>query len=95
MPEPLYAITPEADARTFAGGVTVRVVRAGWFRPDAGGFFGVVPKALWSRFTETDERGRLRCRLNLLLIESDGKRILVETGTGAPYPQELRVSNWT
>ena len=70
------------EPRTYAGGVTVRVVRAGWFRPDAGGFFGVVPKPLWSRFTEADERGRLLCRLNLLLIEAGGRRILVETGTG-------------
>jgi glyoxylase-like metal-dependent hydrolase (beta-lactamase superfamily II) len=85
VPEPLYAITPEADARAFAGGVSVRILRAGWFRPDAGGFFGVVPRPLWSRFagTDTDERGRLLCRLNLLLIESAGKRVLVETGTGA------------
>ena len=79
MTEPLYDL---GEAREFAGGVSVRVVRAGWFRPDAGGFFGVVPKPLWSRFTETDERGRLLCRLNLLLIEADGRRILVETGTG-------------
>jgi glyoxylase-like metal-dependent hydrolase (beta-lactamase superfamily II) len=78
--EPLHEIGP---ARTYAGGVSVRVIRAGWFRPDAGGFFGVVPKPLWSRLVETDERGRLRCRLNLLLVESDGKRILVETGTGS------------
>ena len=70
------------EPRTFAGGVEVRVIRAGWFRPDAGGFFGVVPKALWSRFTDTDERGRLLCRLNLLLIDAAGKRIVVETGTG-------------
>lgn len=82
MPEPLYAISPPADARSFAGGVRVRVVRAGWFRPDAGGFFGVVPQPLWARFAETDERGRILCRLNLLLIEAGGKRILVETGTG-------------
>ena len=80
MSEPLHEIGP---ARTFAGGVSVRVIRAGWFRPDAGGFFGVVPKPLWSRLAETDDRGRLLCRLNLLLIESDGKRILVETGTGS------------
>jgi glyoxylase-like metal-dependent hydrolase (beta-lactamase superfamily II) len=61
----------------------VRVVRAGWFRPDAGGFFGVVPRPLWERFgLETDERGRLLMRLNLLLLESAGKRVLVETGTG-------------
>jgi glyoxylase-like metal-dependent hydrolase (beta-lactamase superfamily II) len=78
--EPLHQIGP---ARSYAGGVSVRVIRAGWFRPDAGGFFGVVPKPLWSRLVETDERGRLLCRLNLLLIESDGKRILVETGTGS------------
>jgi glyoxylase-like metal-dependent hydrolase (beta-lactamase superfamily II) len=82
VPEPLYAITPADDARVFAGDIRVRVLRAGWFRPDAGGFFGVVPKALWSRFTDTDDRGRLLLRLNLLLIESAGKRVLVETGTG-------------
>jgi glyoxylase-like metal-dependent hydrolase (beta-lactamase superfamily II) len=79
---PLYEITPADQARTFAGGVRVRVVRAGWFRPDAGGFFGVVPKPLWSRFTQADDRGRLLCRLNLLVIDAAGKRILVETGTG-------------
>ncbi len=79
MTEPLHAI---GEPRAFAGGVGVRIIRAGWFRPDAGGFFGVVPRPLWSRLVETDERGRLRCRLNLLLIEAGGKRILVETGTG-------------
>jgi glyoxylase-like metal-dependent hydrolase (beta-lactamase superfamily II) len=70
------------EVRTYAGWISVRVVRAGWFRPDAGAFFGVVPKPLWSRFVEADERGRITCRLNLLLVEAEGKRILVETGTG-------------
>jgi glyoxylase-like metal-dependent hydrolase (beta-lactamase superfamily II) len=82
MTEPVYAITPPDEARLLAGGVRVRVVRAGWFRPDAGGFFGVVPRPLWERLAETDDRGRLLCRLNLLLVEADGKRVLVETGTG-------------
>jgi glyoxylase-like metal-dependent hydrolase (beta-lactamase superfamily II) len=76
----LYEI---GEARSFAGGVSVRVVRAGWFRPDAGGFFGVVPRPLWSRLVETDDRGRLLCRLNLLLVEAGGKRVLLETGTGS------------
>ena len=82
MTEPLFAITPARQAREYAGGVRVRVVRAGWFRPDAGGFFGVVPKPLWSRLVEADDRGRLLCRLNLLLVEAGGKLVLVETGTG-------------
>jgi glyoxylase-like metal-dependent hydrolase (beta-lactamase superfamily II) len=76
---PLHEISAP---QLYAGGVSVRVARAGWFRPDAGAFFGVVPRPLWSRFTEADERGRLELRLNLLLIETAGKRILVETGTG-------------
>jgi glyoxylase-like metal-dependent hydrolase (beta-lactamase superfamily II) len=90
VPEPLYDITPFADARVYAGGIRVRVLRAGWFRPDAGGFFGVVPRPLWSRFTDTDDRGRLLCRLNLLLIEAGGKRILVETGTGVQMSEKDR-----
>jgi glyoxylase-like metal-dependent hydrolase (beta-lactamase superfamily II) len=80
--QPLYVITPESRAREFAGGVRVRLLRAGWFRPDAGGFFGVVPRPLWSRMVEDDERGRILCRLNLLLVEAGGKRLLLETGTG-------------
>ena len=90
MSEPLHEI---GEPRGYAGGVTVRVVRAGWFRPDAGGFFGVVPKPLWSRLTETDDRGRLLCRLNLLLVEVDGRRIVVETGTGVrmdPKDREIK-----
>jgi glyoxylase-like metal-dependent hydrolase (beta-lactamase superfamily II) len=90
VPEPLYAITPPDQARVYAGDVRVRVLRAGWFRPDAGAFFGVVPKALWSRFTEADERGRLLCRLNLLLVEAGGKRILIETGTGVRLGEKDR-----
>jgi len=78
------------EPRTYAGGVTVRVIRAGWFRPDAGGFFGVVPRPLWSRFVQPDELGRVLCRLNLLLIEAGGKRILVETGTGTRIAAKQR-----
>jgi glyoxylase-like metal-dependent hydrolase (beta-lactamase superfamily II) len=85
--EPLHEI---GEPRSYAGGVTVRVVRAGWFRPDAGGFFGVVPRPLWGRLIETDERGRLLCRLNLLLVEAGGKRILVETGTGVRMTEKNR-----
>ena len=43
-PATLYEITPPAQAREYVGGVRARLVRAGWFRPDAGGFFGVVPQ---------------------------------------------------
>ncbi len=87
MTEPIFAI---GEPRLYAGDVSVRILRAGWFRPDAGGFFGVVPKPLWSRFAETDDRGRLLCRLNLLLVEAGGKRLLLETGTGVRMGEKDR-----
>ena len=83
MTAPVGAPLHEIGApKSFAGGITVRVVRAGWFRPDAGAFFGVIPKPLWSRVVTADDRGRILCRLNLLLVEAGGHRLLVETGTG-------------
>ena len=90
MDEPSYQLTADERAAVFAGGVRVRLLRAGWFRPDAGGFFGVVPKPIWSRFAQTDEVGRLLCRLNCLLIEAGGKRILVETGAGVRMTEKDR-----
>lgn len=87
MTEPLHEL--EAP-RILAGDVRVRVLRAGWFRPDAGGFFGVVPRPLWRDLVDTDDRGRLLCRLNLLLVEAGGKRILVETGTGVRMSERDR-----
>lgn len=90
MPEPIFAITPARQARVFIGDVRVRVVRAGWFRPDAGAMFGVVPQPLWSRFVTADERGRILCRLNLLLVEVGDKRVLVETGTGVRVSEKDR-----
>ena len=88
--QPLYDLTPPDAARHFAGGVHVRLLRAGWFRPDAGGFFGVVPRPLWSRFVQADDRGRLLNRLNCLLVESDGRRALVETGAGVRMTEKDR-----
>lgn len=42
--------------------------------------FGVVPKVLWSKVAEADDQNRVRLRINPLLIQLDGKNVLVETG---------------
>lgn len=43
---------------------------------------GVLPYALWSKTTPVDERRRQKLHLNLLLIQSEGRNILVDTGLG-------------
>jgi glyoxylase-like metal-dependent hydrolase (beta-lactamase superfamily II) len=58
------------------------LVSAGHYWTDAGAFFGVLPWYIWHDKVETDDRQRLRMNLNLLLIQTEGRNILVDTGVG-------------
>ena len=49
---------------------------------DGGTMFGVVPKALWSRRYESDEQNRIKMRNDPILIQFEGKNILIDTGHG-------------
>lgn len=52
--------------------------------------FGNAPRALWSRWTEPDERGRILLACRALLIEANGRKILLETGVGVFFDPEKR-----
>jgi glyoxylase-like metal-dependent hydrolase (beta-lactamase superfamily II) len=58
------------------------LLRAGAFRLDAGSMFGLIPRTVWSRSVPIDERGRMNVQHNCLLLEGNGKRLLIESGTG-------------
>jgi glyoxylase-like metal-dependent hydrolase (beta-lactamase superfamily II) len=65
------------------GSVSVRAVNGGNFRLDGGAMHGVVPKTLWGRQVPfCDERNRVPYSTLCLLIETAGRRVLVETGNG-------------
>jgi glyoxylase-like metal-dependent hydrolase (beta-lactamase superfamily II) len=64
------------------GGVNLHIVSDGVTWSDGGGPFGLVPKVLWEEVIQPDELNRVPMSLNCLLIESEGKRILVDTGHG-------------
>lgn len=57
-------------------------VSAGHYWTDAGAFMGVLPYQIWHERVSTDERQRLRMELSLLLIQLEGRNILVDTGIG-------------
>jgi glyoxylase-like metal-dependent hydrolase (beta-lactamase superfamily II) len=70
-----------------------RLLRAGEFRLDGGSMFGLIPRTVWSRSVETDDKGRIRVQHNCLLLERKGdvpadwkgpapKVVLLEVGTG-------------
>lgn len=72
------------------GEVRVEVVSDGVFWLDAGGHFGLVPKTLWQRIITPDEQNRVPLALNCLYIESDGKRLVVDTGMGGKLTAKER-----
>jgi len=79
-----------AYRRIEVGKAIVHIVDDGQVWMDAGGLFGLVPKRLWSRVTEADPENRVPIPLRCLLIESQGKRILVDTGYGDKMTPRVR-----
>ena len=74
-----------------------RVLRAGGFRLDGGGMFGILPKAMWSKWVEPDAENRIGLSMNCVLLERAGAgpggrplRVLVECGAGGKWTDKER-----
>ncbi|SES35072.1 Glyoxylase, beta-lactamase superfamily II [Salipaludibacillus aurantiacus] len=63
-------------------GVTLTWLNGGVTHMDGGAMFGVVPKPLWSRKYPPNENNQITLRSDPLLIQADGKNILLESGIG-------------
>lgn len=57
---------------------------------DGGGAFGLVPKTIWMQRLPPDEHNRIPLAINCLLIRSEGKTILVDTGFGRKLTDKMR-----
>ena len=75
--------------RTNLGDFELTIVSDGTYFLDAGAFFGVVPKTLWSKKVTPDELNRLDAGTNSLLVRTGDKNILIETGIGDKLPDRL------
>jgi len=65
------------------GQVELTRVSDGVFWLDGGAHFGIVPRVLWEPLIAPDEKHRVPMGLNCLLIQSEGRHILVDTGLGS------------
>jgi glyoxylase-like metal-dependent hydrolase (beta-lactamase superfamily II) len=68
----------------------VSSIRGNSQRLDGGALFGNAPRALWSRWAEPDERGRIPLECRAMLLEAEGRTVLFEAGIGCFFPPELR-----
>jgi len=64
------------------GRFDIDVASDGTFRLDAGTMFGLVPKVLWQRLIEVDEKNRAKYALNVLLVRTPQHCVLIELGLG-------------
>jgi glyoxylase-like metal-dependent hydrolase (beta-lactamase superfamily II) len=64
------------------GAVRVHVLRGARFALDGGAMFGVVPRVVWEKTDPPDEKNRVALAANVALIETQGRRVLVDTGMG-------------
>ncbi len=66
------------------------LLRNGAFKLDAGCMFGIIPRVVWTRWLEPDEQNRMPLQQNALLLESEGRRVLVEAGIGDKFDADQR-----
>jgi len=66
-------------------------IETGRFRLDGGAMFGVVPKTLWSRYIDVDDKNRIPMAMRCLLIASEntGKTYLVDNGSGTKFNEKF------
>ncbi|MGB9664399.1 MAG: MBL fold metallo-hydrolase [Ignavibacteria bacterium] len=65
-------------------------VKSGMFRLDGGAMFGVVPKVLWNKLNPADDLNRINLTTRSLLLVSDRRKILVDTGLGNKFDDKFK-----
>jgi glyoxylase-like metal-dependent hydrolase (beta-lactamase superfamily II) len=70
-------------ARHRLGGLDLLILSDGSYYQDAGAVFGIVPRVMWERLgIQLNDRYQMALGLNSLLVRSQGKTVLIETGVG-------------
>ncbi len=75
------------------GDMTIHLIHAGLTQADAGGPFGLVPRALFKPYFEPDDNNFVPMSLNCLYIQTPTQKILVDTGLGNRLDERGR-ANW-
>jgi glyoxylase-like metal-dependent hydrolase (beta-lactamase superfamily II) len=80
---------PWRPRRVRAGSWTVTALADGWLRLDGGSMWGVVPAALWGRWTPPAADNTILLALRPFLAERGDARVLIEAGAGGRWDAQL------
>lgn len=63
-------------------------VNSGFFSLDGGAMFGIIPKPLWEKTNPSDSANRIKLATRNLLLISDKRKILIDTGMGNKWDEK-------
>ena len=72
------------------GKYKLSIIESGFFGLDGGAMFGIIPKVLWQRTNPPDESNRIKLSTRHLLLESGGKKVLIDTGMGNNWDEKSK-----
>jgi glyoxylase-like metal-dependent hydrolase (beta-lactamase superfamily II) len=72
------------------GKYSLKIIQSGFFALDGGAMFGIIPKVLWQNSNPPDSENRVKLATRHLLLESDSKKILIDTGMGDKWDEKLK-----
>lgn len=72
------------------GPYTLHTIETGRLGLDGGAMFGIIPKPLWERRIPPDAQNRIPLNMRCLLLEGDGRVILVDNGLGDKYDNKFK-----
>ncbi|TDR53498.1 MBL fold metallo-hydrolase [Paenilisteria rocourtiae] len=76
------------------GEIKIHWLRGGVTHFDGGAMFGVVPKALWSKKYQPNEKNQIRCVTDPMYFEYQGKHYLIDAGIGIGRLTEKQKRNF-
>ncbi|MBB3188627.1 MBL fold metallo-hydrolase [Microbacter margulisiae] len=73
----------------------ITTIEAGFFHVDGGAMFGVVPKRVWQKRYPCNDQNFCRLAMRLLLIETNNRLILIDSGAGKKQLEYLKYYDFT
>lgn len=72
------------------GKYNLKIINSGFIGLDGGAMFGIIPKPLWLKTNQPDEQNRVTLATRNLLLESESKKILIDTGMGTKWDDKSK-----
>lgn len=71
------------------GKYKIHTIESGDLLLDGGAMYGVIPKPLWEKSSPADEKNRIHLKTRHLLLVSEAKKILIDTGSGKNWNEKF------